>query len=156
MSSLMWELRVLIGFESEGDMIKMMLQEVLKGFESRHNSSYWDLTEYFGFGVSAHSLLDGKRMANTDNINRYLLGYCDKTVEDVRNDFAEEYIMLSLRTSKGIDLIKLKGYGVDLLTDKHDEIQKLYKDGLIDVSDGFVRLKDDAFYIMNGIITMLI
>lgn len=38
-SSLMWELRVLIGFESEGDMIKMMLQEVLKGFESRLGKS---------------------------------------------------------------------------------------------------------------------
>lgn len=31
----MLELRILIGFQSEGDMIKMMLLEELKGFESR-------------------------------------------------------------------------------------------------------------------------
>lgn len=40
--SLMGELRVLTGFESEGDMIKMMLQEVLKGFESRWGERAWD------------------------------------------------------------------------------------------------------------------
>lgn len=41
----MWELRVLTGFESEGDMIKMMLQEVLKGFESRLGERAWDKGE---------------------------------------------------------------------------------------------------------------
>lgn len=40
-SSLMWELRVPTGFESEGDMIKMMLQEVLKGCESRLGKRVW-------------------------------------------------------------------------------------------------------------------
>lgn len=33
-SSWMWQLRVLIGFESEDNWIKMMLQGILKGFES--------------------------------------------------------------------------------------------------------------------------
>ena len=44
----MWELRVLIGFESEGDMIKMMLQEVLKGFESRRGKRVWGKGEVKG------------------------------------------------------------------------------------------------------------
>lgn len=44
-SSLIWELRVLTGFESEGDMIKTMLQEVLEGFESRLGERVWDKGE---------------------------------------------------------------------------------------------------------------
>ena len=117
---------------------------------SRHNSSYWDLTEYYGFGISAHSLLGGKRIANDDNIDKYILGNCDRFVED--SDAASEYIMLALRTAKGIDLDRLCGYGVDLLAEKNRKITEYIRQGFLINEKGFLRLNDHAFYIMNDII----
>ncbi len=124
------------------------------GMYSRHNSAYWDLTEYYGFGISAHSLLDGKRLANDDNIDKYILGNCERFVE--KSDAAEEYIMLALRTAKGIDLDRLNGYGVDLMTAKGKEITEYIRQGFMIKEGKNLRLNDNAFYIMNDIICNLI
>lgn len=123
---------------------------------SRHNCAYWDLVDYYGFGVSAHSLLDGKRIANDDNINKYIIGKCDRIVDDVEKDRAEEYIMLALRTDKGIDLDRLKNYGVDILKEKKREISEFIDKGFLILDDNRLYLADDAFYVMNSIISMLI
>ena len=39
------------------------------GYECKHNLGYWNLTEYYGFGLSAHSFIDGKRYENICNKN---------------------------------------------------------------------------------------
>ncbi|HWT27514.1 MAG TPA: radical SAM family heme chaperone HemW [Mobilitalea sp.] len=43
-----------------------------KGFESRHNSSYWTGMEYLGLGLGASSLLDGARTKNMHDIKQYI------------------------------------------------------------------------------------
>lgn len=128
----------------------------LDGKYSKHNFSYWDLVDYYGFGVSAHSYLDGKRIANNDNINKYILGSIDREITDVSSDIAEEYIMLALRTNKGIDLDRLKGYGVDLEKTKGDKLARLIKDGYIARDGNRIALTEGAYYIMNNIISELI
>lgn len=78
------------------------------GFESRHNLKYWTLGEYAGFGPGAHSDLGGVRYAYV----RDLAAYC-RGVEEEGDILSEvdripdrdrdiEYIMLGLRTAKGI------------------------------------------------------
>ncbi len=42
------------------------------GFESRHNSGYWDGRPYLGFGPGAHSYLPHRRWANVANVREYL------------------------------------------------------------------------------------
>ncbi len=121
---------------------------------SRHNFSYWDMTEYYGFGISAHSYLNGKRIANDDNIDKYILGKGERFVED--GDWAEEYIMLSLRTDIGIDLKRLSRHGMDLLSEKRKIISDYIRDGFLIKEGDFLRLSDNAFYIMNDIICNLI
>lgn len=123
---------------------------------SRHNFSYWDMVDYYGFGASAHSYLDGKRIANGENVSKYILGNPQRTEVDVSNDRAEEYIMLALRTSRGIDLDRLKAYGVDLLSSKKAEIDRFIRDGFLRLSGNRLVLTDSAYYIMNTIIVALI
>ena len=123
---------------------------------SRHNFAYWNLTDYYGFGVAAHSLLDGKRIANDDNINKYILGERLTTIADVSSERAQEYIMLGLRTNVGIDLDRLKGYGVDLLADKQKQVEQFVKDGFLTLSGNALRLTDKAYFVMNSIIVALI
>ncbi len=87
-------------------------------FESRHNSAYWTHVPYIGLGPAAHSLFirDGRliRRWNSPDLKAYIrasaTGDWDSvsrgevlTAEQIR----EERVMLSLRTSAGIDLNEL-------------------------------------------------
>lgn len=77
------------------------------GMHSRHNSAYWDFTPYIGLGASAHSF-DGvsRRSFNPSSISSYIdRGTSAATIEQLSPyDLAVERIMLSLRTSAGLDL----------------------------------------------------
>lgn len=84
----------------------------LRGFHSRHNSSYWNLTPYLGLGVAAHSFDGTVRRFNPSNLKKYLdaLGEGKLFVEVENITQAErydEYVMLRLRTADGIDADEL-------------------------------------------------
>ncbi len=42
------------------------------GFNSRHNLTYWNNDEYYGFGVAAHGYVNGTRYGNVETIEQYL------------------------------------------------------------------------------------
>lgn len=78
------------------------------GFHSLHNSSYWDLTPYLGLGTSAHSFDGETRRHNLSDIHGYIESTApvcikEETTEDERID---EYIMVRMRTSEGLDIEK--------------------------------------------------
>ncbi|MBP5529302.1 MAG: radical SAM family heme chaperone HemW [Lachnospiraceae bacterium] len=52
-----------------------------KGLESRHNIKYWVRDEYLGMGLSAASLINEKRIKNTDNIKDYISVFSDTNFE---------------------------------------------------------------------------
>lgn len=79
------------------------------GWHSRHNSNYWEGVKYLGIGPSAHSFNGESRQWNISNNSKYIAALEGNkipfeietlTVENRIN----EYIMTSLRTSKGMDL----------------------------------------------------
>lgn len=81
----------------------------LDNFESKHNSAYWQYTPYLGIGPSAHSFNNNRRCWNTNNITEYIKSINENKIpsqcENLSlDDNFNEYIMTSLRTSKGIDL----------------------------------------------------
>ncbi len=80
---------------------------------SKHNSAYWNGENYLGFGPSAHSLVNGRRFWNINSVNKYIkdlkqdkLSSQFEILSDV--DKYNEFIMLSLRTSWGIDIEQFK------------------------------------------------
>lgn len=81
----------------------------LPGFRSRHNSSYWNDTTYYGFGPSAHAY-DGKiRSWNIANNIQYIKALQNNQLPNEKEILTptqqlNEYIMTSLRTMEGIDL----------------------------------------------------
>ncbi|MDD4489560.1 MAG: radical SAM family heme chaperone HemW [Paludibacter sp.] len=83
------------------------------GFRSRHNSAYWQFVPYIGLGPSAHSFDGRSRQWNIASVNEYIHRlpvnepYNEKEILN-EQDFYNDFIMVSLRTSEGIDLIKLK------------------------------------------------
>lgn len=76
------------------------------GFRAVHNSSYWDRTDYLGFGPGASSLKEGVRWTNTYDVKDYIgsLGQEKELVETLgEREVAEEVVMLGLRTSRGVN-----------------------------------------------------
>lgn len=83
------------------------------GFQSRHNSSYWNRVQYIGFGPSAHSFIGKERSWNVSHNLKYMkamdqnLKFSDSEVLEEK-DYFNETIMTSLRLKKGIDLEKIE------------------------------------------------
>lgn len=78
----------------------------LPGFRARHNSSYWDGSDYLGLGPGAHSMVAGVRWYNPSNLKLYLdhegVGTRIIEQEDAKNRF-NDMLITSLRTVDGLD-----------------------------------------------------
>lgn len=132
------------------------------GFQSRHNMKYWTEVDYLGLGVSAHSFIDGYRYYNTKRLDTYISNLQEGkspvySREYIADEIArEERIMLSLRTAKGLNLKKFKeDFNEDLLKTKAQEINKMLEDEQIEIVDGYLRITDSSYTVLNSIIVEL-
>lgn len=88
-----------------------------KGYECRHNISYWVGTEYLGLGLGASSLFDGVRIKNLHDINKYIeeannlsnnqdyhTSIREEYQELTLEDKIEEFMFLGLRITSGISI----------------------------------------------------
>ncbi len=103
---------VLRGFQFEHYEISSFAKG--RAHRSKHNSQYWDMTQYYGFGPAAHSFDGNRRSWNHKSIKKYIKD-CNSgklPVEDFETLTLEqkklEMIMLGLRTLEGINLKKYK------------------------------------------------
>ncbi len=90
------------------------------GYISKHNSNYWKGIKYLGLGPSAHSFDGASRQWNIRDLNAYIdaIGKDDSffTREDLGiTDRYNEFLMVSLRTQWGLDLIQIKNEFGDIL-----------------------------------------
>lgn len=127
------------------------------GYESKHNLGYWNMCEYYGFGLSAHSYLNGNRLENTSFMNDYLNGTTTCKDELLSNrEKVEELIMLGLRTSQGVKIDDLNMLGFNILLDKKNIIDLLQKNGFICCNNEYIKIQDDHFGMCNNIILKLL
>jgi oxygen-independent coproporphyrinogen-3 oxidase len=107
------------------------------GYESRHNSSYWQRKKYLGIGPSAHSYNGETRQFNIRNNHQYVQAIAVGRVpfereELTRENKINEYIFTSLRTSTGCSLTVLKqDYNFDLSTQARKSLAQMQKNNLI-------------------------
>ena len=80
----------------------------LKGYRSKHNSSYWRGVEYLGIGPGAHSFNGAARRWCEQGVEEYFSGveYGSETLS--QRDKVNEYVMTSLRCVEGLSLAKVK------------------------------------------------
>ena len=84
-----------------------------RGYYSRHNSNYWNLTPYLGLGASAHSFDGSIRRYNPSSIQKYTSNISESSIayEEEQETLYEqfnEYIMINLRTMWGVNTQKVK------------------------------------------------
>jgi len=103
----------------------------LKGFHSKHNSNYWNGTNYLGFGAGAHSYSGDCRCWNVSNVEQYI-----QAIENNKTFFEteyltpenqyNEYVLLRLRTKNGIDLKYLEDcFGIEKQNHFLQALQKM-------------------------------
>ena len=125
-----------------------------KGFESRHNSHYWQCGEYIGIGPSAHSFYNGKRFYCQSCINEFL----DKPsyIDDGPGGDKTERIMLGLRLKEGVDFAKIeRDFSVDT-TPILKKARELEKQKLVNIKNNTVSLTEKGMLVSNSIISSLI
>ncbi|WP_276359109.1 radical SAM family heme chaperone HemW [Daejeonella sp. H1SJ63] len=116
------------------------------GMYSRHNSNYWEGINYLGIGPSAHSFNGESRQWNIANNHRYIQEIQQNKIP-AETEFLtkvnriNEYIMTSLRTSKGIDLDFIaKKFGSDYSDSIRKEIEVFLDKNWLKINDPKVNL----------------
>ena len=119
------------------------------GRESRHNSNYWRGVPYLGLGPSAHSFDGRSRQYAVANNPQYVAavlesGEVPATTEHLSPlDQANEYLLTTLRTSRGCDLRYLRdALGLNLLADRAEYLASLLAQGMATLDDDTLRLTD--------------
>ena len=128
------------------------------GKESRHNSKYWVLDEYLGLGLSAHSDFSGKRIENTKDLQKYLLGdWIENEVEIPISERKFEFIMLGLRMSRGISKSEFFDHFGIAFDEKYGEkVEKLEKLGYFCENGDFLALTEVGFEVSNCILAQIL
>ena len=126
------------------------------GYESKHNLTYWDNEEYYGFGVGASGYAFQVRYTNTRSLTKYIGGNYVMEKEMLGEKEMMDYeIILGLRKTKGINLKHFYDkFNVNL--QNQYPVDELVKTGDLIHKDGNIFINPDKLYIMNEILIKLV
>ncbi len=134
-----------------------------EGLESKHNSSYWDLTPYIGAGLGASSFYNNQRYKNISIMDDYIKakGNLDsvRELEQTNTEATnlEEIFFLGLRKLEGIDLsIIEKQYGAKLLDAYTETIDQLVDEALLIKEGSIIKLSRRGVDISNQVMSQFI
>jgi oxygen-independent coproporphyrinogen-3 oxidase len=149
------------GEDAEAEMYELLMEEMelhgyrqyeisnfsKPGFESRHNMTYWNNEEYFGFGAGAHSYVGGFRRSNYGPLKKYmeLLNKNDLPVLEEnlvsKAEQMEEEMFLGLRKTQGVSIAKFSHkFGRDPRVLFENELKSLVQKGWLEMNSGHIYL----------------
>ena len=138
----------------------------LPGHRAKHNTRYWQHTNYLGVGPSAHSFWwqsdKALRWQNVRSLRKYLetvtIAESPTVTQETlsMHDLARERVMLALRTSEGLDLDDLKNtYGLDIIAHKRDELLQMKAQGFIVQQGTHMRLTTQGLHVCDNLTAQL-
>lgn len=129
----------------------------IPGYESKHNMNYWERGEYIGVGVSASSFMDNRRFTNSYNIDEYINAVIYNKAPEISSEMIEgddakfEFIMLGLRTAKGISIKKFNElFCADFEKDYKNALSKKAK--CLEFDGDNLKIKGEYLYVQNDIL----
>ena len=127
-----------------------------EGYESKHNLTYWNNKEYYGFGLSSSGYINGFRYENTKNMKKYLEGnYRDNEKLLSKQEIMEDEVMLGLRKIEGINVEEFyEKYNVNI--QDVFPVKPLLKNKELVYKNGYLFINKDKIYVMNEILLKLI
>jgi putative oxygen-independent coproporphyrinogen III oxidase len=139
-----------------------------KGYECRHNIGYWTGVEYLGLGLGSSSYMNGCRFRNTADYQEYKNGGFGRKEEFdklLRQEFEhltmeekmEEYMFLGLRLIEGISAHEfVSSFGQNIRHVYGPVLDKLEREGLLEMKEGFYRLTERGIDISNYVMSQFL
>lgn len=131
-----------------------------EGCQSRHNLLYWNMDEYIGIGLSAHTDFDGIRFSNTTDMDEYLSeSYIQYRVSECPSEEqrAFEYAMLRLRLKAGLSLNAYqRRFGADFMAGNEEYIKKCVEGGFMLLKGDTLSFTEAGFYVSNEILSSIL
>ena len=134
----------------------------LPGYESKHNSSYWNYVPYLGVGPSAHSFDGQSRRWNIANRRLYISKMADGDSYynmEMLDNFTRynEYVMTGLRKKEGVDIAVLETlFGKDLKDYFLRMIAPYVKEQKVIKEESRYALSEEGIFISDYIIEELL
>ena len=128
------------------------------GFESKHNLTYWNNEEYFGFGAGAHGYIDGNRYNNHGPIQHYLAPLKQNLSPIIyqntltKKEKIEEEMILGMRRMHGVSISAFKQkHDIEMSALYGEIISQLLKDQLIEQVGDYIRLTHQGTFLGNEV-----
>ena len=123
-----------------------------EGYESKHNLTYWNNENYYGFGMGASGYINDIRYTNTKSINKY-----------IENNYTYEEEKLNLKETMENEMIlglrKLEGVSISKFREKYNKnieevfnIEKLLKEGKLIIENDYIKIPNKYLYVSNEIL----
>ena len=133
-----------------------------KGFRCVHNLKYWLSKEYVAFGPSAHSYVDSVRYSYRGDINEYMESIengalpkkeLEATYELTPEEKMDEYVMLRLRLSDGVDTNEFESrFGISF-NERYKKLEMYVKNGYVTEKNGNFAFTPKGFFVSNYILS---
>lgn len=133
------------------------------GFQSRHNIGYWQNRSYIGLGAGAVTYVEGSRIRNIADPERYCeileAGASVAVERETLNseDSFRESVIMGLRLNMGVSVEVLMGdYGINLEQYYGEVLQRLIHGHLLEFRGEFLRLTKRGRMVANGVMAELV
>lgn len=141
-----------------------------KEHESTHNLTYWKYNNYIGIGAGAHGRI--KRLNSNTIFETICIKNPQKWITNIqkggnglhidnellKQEMAEEIIIMGLRTIYGINIIDIqKRFGLNIMDFIHLEtLQKFINEGLMRLDNNTIYATEKGLSLLNSIICNII
>ena len=127
------------------------------GRYAQHNSAYWRGVEYLGIGAGAHSFSRDNRTWCISSAREYAKGIFRYEEEVLTTqDHLNEYVMVSLRTARGIDLHHIaEQFGTAERERIERELGTWVESGAVVIEQDMARIPAERFLISDAVIESL-
>lgn len=160
------------GEDAETEMYEILMSEMDKhgfkqyeisnfskrGFESKHNLTYWNNEWYYGFGAGAHGYINGRRVSNHGPIKKYMdaLGKGELPILEehtvTKQEQIEEEMFLGLRKTEGVAISHFfKKFGENPIELFKEELTQLKKRNWIIVTENHIQLSKKGRFLGNEV-----